>query len=499
MFSQQKFSLIVNSFSVYAAYPILFFSNLGISVIIAKNLSTTGLGEYKILTSIITGITCIGSLGLDQTLLRYGSQLISSNNYNYLLKFVRILVIIRFFAIMLSWLFVYLLNYYGIMNNILLNYSTYVFLILVISLFQSSNTLIGNTLLAVKSQQVLASIYEIFYSLLKLSAFWLIFSNTTFGDVNKLLSIWAILEIGSIFIFSPFLFKKINTKLPIIKHQLKGIGQFSFFAYMSILFNFFRDSSSDLILLSAYVSKSAVGIYSVAFLLSNSILSLNPASILRNVLTAKLTNYIYQTNNENIYIIFYNLLCKLVILFLLPLFIIITPISNNILRYVFGQDFVDGYRCVLILSSFFSLSALIYPFAPIINTIGKNHLFLVNSFFSLYNLILNIFLIPKFGIIGTAISTGSAGALQFFTYHIIFSVFLKYKINFALWPYLKILLFSIPLILLIFFINSHINNLFQLIILSIFGLSAAYSIAFFGLKFNHNEKAIIHSLFKGKR
>ena len=104
--------------------------------------------------------------------------------------------------------------------------------------------------------------------------------------------------------------------------------------------------------------------------------------------------------------------------------IFITLFGKNIL-YLFQNDYVEYFNTLLILSlGVCGILILRGIFGNLLSSIGKAHINFIITFVAIgLNYLSNIFLIPKYGIEGAAITTASLmwltslGCAAFFYYH----------------------------------------------------------------------------------
>lgn len=116
---------------------------------------------------------------------------------------------------------------------------------------------------------------------------------------------------------------------------------------------------------------------------------------------------------------------KLIFFITLPVFLIVIIFSKQILMF-FGVEYMKGYYA-LILLSFCQFTYAISGFVDLLlNMTGRQKVFgKITVISAVVNLLLNFVLIPKFGIIGAAISTGFSILLT----NTIALIYIKKKMN----------------------------------------------------------------------
>ncbi len=105
-----------------------------------------------------------------------------------------------------------------------------------------------------------------------------------------------------------------------------------------------------------------------------------------------------------------------------PLFLVVTVHSKRILSLLFGESYSAGSTALIIIAVgvMINFSSGLGDQVLLVNKKTK-FIFWVNSLIFSYNLAMNLILVPRFGINGAAISTGSSIALQ----HLIFLLLAK--------------------------------------------------------------------------
>jgi len=104
-----------------------------------------------------------------------------------------------------------------------------------------------------------------------------------------------------------------------------------------------------------------------------------------------------------------------------PVFLIMAFFSRQIIRIIFGQDYVSGAIPLTILVFGYLIYSLAYTSGNILNMAKKTKLiFFITLIFAGSNVVLNYLLIPKYGVSGAAIAT-SVSFIVAGTFYISFS------------------------------------------------------------------------------
>ena len=190
------------------------------------------------------------------------------------------------------------------------------------------------------------------------------------------------------------------------KFHLKYLKRDLVFGIKSIWGTIFFEASTkvDVLMLGVYVSPEKVGIYTIISMISD--LFLNVSSVLRTFLNPDITmNFMNQRDNFVNFIKQKVILCyKILVPFLIlvvVLYLVATNFISQILMYKVGTI------SLIILTFFLALTSGFIPLMLTFGQIGKPNQQSVTFFvFFVANLLLNMALIPLFGIEGASLATG---------------------------------------------------------------------------------------------
>lgn len=255
-----------------------------------------------------------------------------------------------------------------------------------------------------------------------------------------------IVVIVSFFILEKKIFPIIKTKIK-TKYYTKEIFKYSiplvFGAFLLFIIGWI-----DTLMLGFFKTVSDVGIYNVAQPTATLILIV--PSALTILFLPIITQFYSKRKNEEIKKV-YKTVSRWVFFINLPILLIIMFFSPQIINLLFGQEYASAGIPLAILIVGYLFYSLAYTSAGILNMAKKsNLLFFTTLIFATLHVILNLLLIPKYGINGAAISS----TLSFILGSIIYFIF-SYKII-KVWPfkksYLKSILAAFISIILVYFI-----------------------------------------------
>lgn len=198
--------------------------------------------------------------------------------------------------------------------------------------------------------------------------------------------------------------------------RVKEIIKFSFFPTVTSLLTILN-YNMDVIILDFFVGKKDIGLYSLAVTLA-SMLWIIPDAF---------KDVFFNKTAKNDSILSLVLSIKINIYISLIVIILFTFIGNEFINLVYGSDFGGSfYVCLILISGtipmiFFKLISTLYQ------AIGKQHYsFWILALSVLINFVINILLIPLYGIYGAAISSVFSylicGLIMMYTFQKIYKI-----------------------------------------------------------------------------
>jgi O-antigen/teichoic acid export membrane protein len=183
------------------------------------------------------------------------------------------------------------------------------------------------------------------------------------------------------------------------------------------------NSQISVITVGYYLTSYEVGIYAIAVLLGET-LTVIPSAV--QSVTFPITASLYGKGDINGIrnVIFSTMKKTFIISVIITVFLAI--FGQYLIMFLFTHEFLPAYIPLLIL---LVGNLIIAPFLAVAATfasIGKVHIpFQINAIFCILNLLLNIFLIPLFGIIGAALATTISLIIGFTVFTIVLIFYLK--------------------------------------------------------------------------
>jgi O-antigen/teichoic acid export membrane protein len=200
------------------------------------------------------------------------------------------------------------------------------------------------------------------------------------------------------------------------KAMVKAFKDISRFGFYVVLANSIGmvNTQIDSLMIGYFMNETEVGYYAVAILFLQGV-TLLPQAI-QAVTTPTVATYYRKGEFSNIQQLIKNTLLKTsaVVLFIS---LILAILGKFLITSLFSEEFLPAYLPMLILLTGYFVHSIYTSIGGCLSSIGKVHiLFKIDTICAGLNLLLNIILIPRFGLIGAA----SATSLSF-----IFTTFVK--------------------------------------------------------------------------
>lgn len=222
---------------------------------------------------------------------------------------------------------------------------------------------------------------------------------------------------------------------------------------------------ADTLMLGYYKSSEVVGLYNAASPLAKLLpIFLNSAAFLY----APTASQLYAQEKLGELKRVYQILTKWVFLLTLPIFSVMFLFPEATIGFFFGTKYTSAAPALRILSLGFMFHTFLGLNGMSLTVIGQPKLNMIgNSFAVIFNVVLNVLLIPKYGMVGAAVAT----AVSYFVANVFRSFWLyqKTKIHPFSWSYVKPLVISFVLLGLIQSLHLKVPNIWYAIpVLAIF-------------------------------
>ncbi len=464
---------------------------------LARNLSVEDFGLFYAVFSFLGMIGLFMGLGIDKALIKFIPEFLTKKK----LSNVKSSIIITF-SILLITNTITIIGIFLFSNSLAQNYFHTEKAVIVLRLM--SIVFFINSLLLALRYSFQSFKKMTYFAAIDLLRMLLILSIIFFGfksNYGILLPIAAYLisPIIILTLFSIIFFKKvfpefISTKARDYRKNLKSLFKYGIFVIVTNI-GLMILGYTDSLTLTYFTGIVNVGLYSVAFPTANA-LSYFPKSITSIVLPvsselwAKKKKSLLSAGLKSVY--------KYSIILILPCVLILFCFSELIISTFFGPKYLPASGALKILSIAMLFPCIYGPNSAFFSGIGKPH---INSKIvytaASFNLVSNIILVPRLGIIGAAITTTFSVFLMALIGSIRVNKFISIK--FPLKSWLKTILIGIIFAGSISLLKNALNmNIWIETIIIVFISGAVYIALIFALKvINMKElKTIFNQIIK---
>lgn len=394
--------LLIGSSSAFIFKIIGMLAGYVFTLFITRNFGSDGMGVFALSVTVLSIFTIFGRLGLDTTILRLVTEYSAQDKkqsikYTYLLT----LKIIVPFCLLLS-VILYLLSPYiadKIFNKVFLEaYFRIISLAILpmVLIFINSQALRG--IKNIKSFTFLQHIAIFLFSCITFSVLLPFVKDRSLSVISYVMGIFIVAAMSHIFWTKYFNFKSFSADNGIAVRDLFSISlPLLLSSSMSFVMHW-----TDIIMLGILKTEGEVGVYNVALRVA----SLTTICLFAvNSIAGPKLGEMYGKNDvsgmrkvamQSAKLIFWTSIPILLIFFIMPSYIL----------NLFGTEFKSGVYAFLILNCGQFINAVSGPVGYILIMTGKQkvhqNIIVVSA---ITNIVLNILLIPKYGINGAAIAS----------------------------------------------------------------------------------------------
>jgi O-antigen/teichoic acid export membrane protein len=377
------------------------------TVFIIRNLSVEAFGIYNVLLSIMLYVGLFSSLGLPSLFQRFIPEFYQKNEIGKLRKFVRKGLFWRFLAA--AGLVLILLIFSAPLGRLfkISQSLEYLELFALAIIFYLETGLQGTILTSVFHHKWYA-IAQVSYVVLRAGILFALLKNG-FGLHGLLVGESA--AYGFLYLVQQFFYRRflsahpsdVDAELPF--KRLVRFGGFTFFneAGAQIL-----SDSSDVFVIAAFLGPAAVGTYAFATRVMALATHVLPQFVFWNIIRpAFFTMYIRDDGPDQINSRF-NFLVKIVAFFSVPLVFAILVLGDKMIIHIFDPKYLNSLKVLWIVAAFTIFNFFFEPIGLVLQSVEKVEILFYSKIFAVYNLVTSLLWIKPYGIMGVAVSTGSA-------------------------------------------------------------------------------------------
>lgn len=316
--------------------------------------------------------------------------------------------------------------------------------------FHSLQQVIRGTVRGFKAAKYEAIIFNIGSRIVTISVFLLslLFIHKLYGAVIAFMTGIIATSTIAMWLIRKKIFPDYSTqrKVPIARSLLSFSWPLALtgFTYLFI-------SKTDKLLLGYFMSSKDVGIYTPALMIANLLVFISTA--FKYIFLPTVSEYFSKNDVRGLEPLFKST-SKWNFLVVLPAFLFIMVFPKEILTILYGSSYTSGYMALIVLALGISMNDFAGTSANILIAGGHTRLNLACEVIAAAtNVILNVILIPMYGIVGAAIGTG----ISFLARNIsaLLFVYIKYHIHPYNLKYMNILFSGLVSIGTVYFLKYH--------------------------------------------
>jgi O-antigen/teichoic acid export membrane protein len=275
--------------------------------------------------------------------------------------------------------------------------------------------------------------------------------------------------------------------------RLAKYGAYSYFNEMGVMI---LNVSTDFFIISAFLGPVAVGIYAFANRVTQLLARILPHSLLQELIQPSFfTKYVDSDSKASLEKMG-NLLIKLIAFFTIPMTFAIVVLGKKVIVYLFDPKYLSSLNVLWIVALFLAIRHFQAPLGLVLQSLEKVNYLFYSKIFAVYNLILDLIMVQIWGVAGVAVVTGSAVLFQNIFLH--YSIKKHAGIRLSFRPLLTVIVNSIPMAAVLYFLDSFITGLIPFAIAVILGSLAYLAASFLNKTFSAEERNVINSII-GKR
>jgi O-antigen/teichoic acid export membrane protein len=384
----------------FMALPLSYLTN-----IILGRVSPDALGTFSVINIYIPFILTFVLFGGSNLISKYLPEVEDEMKSSFLVSYILVIFTIGLIIVFIICMFSDISKYVAA-NLILIDSVLFTIIFSIVVIMYNLTTYVLNGLMEIKASIILrqAAIFSSF----SIFAFFFLLSKEFFLKNSAIIICGVYLVTYGVLALAAFVL--INKKIKFKKQKFylpKAFWNFAIFVHLSTIAFFFSDKIDQLLILDK-LNIYELGLYYAA--LQTAMLIRFIPLLIGNILLPTFSNLL-AINEAALILAAYKEIIKYTTLIVVPIALIFIFFSRDILS-LFGEEYRENYNILIILSLFFSYSAIGTVNNSLIISKGKAKIyFLCEASMSISATILMFFLINQWGVLGLAIGRGAAVAL----------------------------------------------------------------------------------------
>lgn len=473
-------NLVKSTLVVYIEQAITAVSAFAISALLVRFLSESDYGVYRLVGSVLVFTVYFSSFGLEISIARFVPEFLSKEGFRNVNKLMSGALLIRGIGLLLIFLiFVFFGNLIGDLINARIIFDNFLPLVIPYIFFHLINNIIGRALLTGYSQRHIVGYVNIGSKLLMLVLVGYLFLAEQ--GLVEVISVLVLITFFEFLFYLPLFISKILRNIKksnALKEErtlfpVERVTKFSLYNYLFSTGHIFREYAVDSVMIAYFMSTVEVAFYGIATVIPTLVRKFSPSRLLSGVLLPGLvkqfeTGRSYKDISRN-----YILLQKINLIIMLPVIVILYFFVGELILMVYGEAYKTSIQAARILMAFGILHIASDPFYLISQTIERSDIIFYSTIWGLYNLLANFVFIPRYGIEGAALATGSAALGIFIYFTLVYRYLYHIRLSFP-WKALGIVLLNMTPIIISIGVIEYLSISFMWATILILFSSIAY-------------------------
>lgn len=466
------------------------------SIFIIKFLSVEEYGIYNIFNTILM-VTLTFHLGIPKILNRYYPEFYEKKEWILLRKLtfwslaLRLLmgVIFAVVLVVFSKIFVTTFKFPSTMSHLLL-------IIGVLIIVKIESRVLENFMISLLDYYY-NSLFTFIYAVLRFFSFYYLLIRG-YGIIGIIWA-WLAVEVVLFFLYiirnahllTPFFSRIKKEKECTERLPVKRLARYGGFYFLGGVGGYVLEYPIDNFFISGYMDNVWVGLYSFGARVVTLASQINPVTYLLDIISTILIRKYIKTKDRNILLYAFQLYNKLTVFFGFPMFAGLCVLADKIILHLFNRpEYLKALPVVwswAVISSFVALGTVVIPF---IRVLERAEIMTVYIIFAAINIGLDIILIPKFGINGALLATGSVQILTFFFQLFMLRHYLSVKYPWA--ALLRIGLNIAAMCFVVFLLRNSIQSFMALILVAVIGALFYLGISYLNRGFSQKDRDLLN-------
>lgn len=377
------------------------------TVFIIRSLSIEAFGIYSVLLSVMLYVGLFSSLGLPSLFQRFIPEFFQNNEIGKLKQLVGKGLLWRFLAG--ASLIIILLGFSAPLGRLfrIAGALEYLKLFALAIIFYLETQLQGTVLTSVFRHRWYA-IAQVSYIVLRAG---ILFVLIGLGFGLQGLLVGETIAYSILFLVQRTFYRRFLAFCPTdagVELPFRRLLKFGGFTFLNETGAQVLSDSTDVFVIAAVLGPAAVGTYAFATRVMTLATHILPQFAFINVIRPAFFTMHVQDDAPGQINARFNFLVKLIALFSVPLILAIFILGDKMIIHIFDPKYLSSLTVLWIVAGFTVFNFFFEPIGLVLQSIEKVEILFYSKIFAVYNLATSILWVEPYGIVGVAVSTGTA-------------------------------------------------------------------------------------------